>query len=481
MAVLQGICIFEKTCLRLQLCNPSTSSAACRYGSARYGAALFFSAHLPLAKLGSFLIKEPHWERRKRRNRGLSTCCSSDGDPDAAVAAAIYEVEVMVREPQQVLDSMQNRLSAQDLQLILLYFSREGRDMWYALEVFDWMQGAGRVEDDTRDLMMSIMSKWLMHVVGSGGSLEDVKSLLQEMACVGLQPEPDILQGLVCAYWDRGCKEDAVEFALDHVDDDDQGTLVALMWKMIRSNCQRQAMELVAHARESHKMKLSFRMYNGALLAAVSEQQQLTRTLRDLRVYQKQGMLGALEETEKALIKEYEKNLHTEAERIAGWALEEHQKSAAAAIHQKLLAMYCVAGHGLEAMRALWRLKLTGKTIHARLYNVVLGICAYGNHQHATQLILNTMKEDGPIPDKMTYAALFGGFVNGGHTEEAIRAFLEMLDQGFVPDKNNVLVAMKQLGKLSDFSLIQKLGQRLVQAELVEPFVLYLYIDELKL
>lgn len=468
--------MLKNACLRMQVPHPHLSSAIFRNGNSTYGSALLFSARLSLPK---FLTTKPKWG--KRGNRVLCSL-SFDGDPDAAVAAAIYEVEVMVREPQEVLDGMRDRLSAQDLQLILLYFSQAGRDAWYALEVFDWMQGAGRAGEEARDLMMSIMFKWLMHLVSSGGALEEVKSLLQDMACVGLQPEPDILQALACAYWDRGSKDDAIEFSINCVDDnDDQATLVALMWRMLRSNGQRQAMDLVRRIRASHTSKLSFRVYNVALLAAIAEQQQLTRTLRELRAYQHRGMVGALEDTEKEAIREYEKSLHAQAEKIASWALEEHQGKGAAKVHQKLLAMYCVAGHGLEAMRALWRLKLTGKSVHAKFYNVVLGICAYGNHQNATRLILNTMKEEGPVPDKTSYSALFGGFVNGGHADEAILTFLEMMDQGFVPDSSATVVAMKQLSRVSDFGLIRKLSQRLVEAELVDPFVLYVYIDELKL
>lgn len=482
MAVLQANCILENACYPLETRRKFVSLTAWSCGSRRYGDIFLLACRKPPARSARLLlIGEPSWTRKRRRRREEVCRCSSAGDDDALVAAAIYEVEVMVREPQEVLEGMRERLSTQDLQLMLLYFSQEGRDAWYALEVFEWMQGAGRAGDDTRDLMMSIMFKWLMDVVGTGGSLEDVKSLLQDMACVGLQPEPDILQALACAYWDRGSKEDALELALYHFSDDDQTTLAALMWRMTHSNNQRQAMELVTHVRNSHGSKVSFRIYNVALLAAISEQQQLTRTLRELGAYQKRGMVGQLEDADKAAIQEYERSLHEQAEQIAGWALEEHHPDAAAAVHQKLLTMYCVAGLGLEAMRALWRLKLTGKTIHARLFNVVLGICAYGNHQHATRLILNTMKADGPVPDKKSYSALFGGFMNGGHVEEAIDAFLEMLDQGFLPEKNTVLAVMKQIGKTNNISLVYKLGQRLVQAELVEPFVIYLYIDRLNL
>ncbi|KAH7426938.1 hypothetical protein KP509_10G022700 [Ceratopteris richardii] len=419
------------------------------------------------------------------QGRGNPRCRSSslDGDRDAVVSAAIYELEVMVKEPQEVLGSMSDRLSAQDLQLILLYFSQSGRDAWYALEVYEWMQGVGRAGEEAYDLMMSIMFKWLMHLASSGRPLQEVKSLLQDMTCVGLKPEPDILQAIACTYWDKGSKDDALEFTLNCSDDDDdnQTTAVALMWRMLHSNGQRQAMDLLKRIHAKPKSKLSFHIYNVALLAAIAEQQEFTRNLRKLRVYQQKGMVHALDDGDNEMIRNYEKSIHLHAEQIASWALEEHQEEKAATIHQKLLAMYCVAGYGLEAMRALWRLKLTGKAVHAKFYNVVLGVCAYGNHQHAARLILDTMKQEGPVPDKTSYSALFGGFINGGHADQAITTFLEMMDEGFIPDKNTTLLAMKQLSRVNDIALIQKLSQRLVEAELVDPFILYLYIDDLKL
>ncbi|MCO5586791.1 hypothetical protein L7F22_040733 [Adiantum nelumboides] len=447
MAVLQSTCVLRKACVRMQIHHPHLSSSLYRHGSSRYGNALF-SARLALPKI---LSSEP--KTAKRENRVLCSF-SFDGDPDATVAAAIYEVEVMVREPQEVLDGMRDRLSAQDLQLILLYFSQAGRDAWYALEVFDWMQGAGRAGEEARDLMMSVMFKWLTYLVSSGSPLDEVKSLLQDMSCVGLQPDPDILQALACAYWDKGSRDVAIEFALNCMPDDhdDQATLVALMWRMLRSNGQREAMELVRRIHATRTSKISFRLYNVALLAAIAEQQQLTRTLRDLRAYQQRGMVGALEDSDKDSIRGYEKSLHAQAEQIASWALNEHPGKGASKIYQKLLAMYCVAGRGLEAMRALWGLKLTGKIVHAKFYNVVLGICAYGNHQHATRLILNTMKEEGPVPDKASYTALFGGFANGGHADEAILAILEMLEQGFLPDRSTTIIAMKQLSSFSSIA-----------------------------
>ena len=416
----------------------------------------------------------------------LSSFSFHDDDDDAAIAEAIYEVEVLIREPQEVLEELQERLSTKDLQSILLYFSQEGRDIWYALEIFDWMKMSGRAEDEeTRDLMMSIMSKWLMRLVGSDLPLNDVKNILQDMICVGLRPDPDILQSLVIAYWDKGLKEHALDLALDNIVDDEH-CLVSLMWRMIHSNDQSQAVDLVFRLRMNvnSSKKISFGIYNIALLAVLFEQKQLTKVVRDLYAYHKKGAVELKESDEKA-IREYENKLHKKAEQIATWALEDHRQVSDSSIYKKLLAMYCISGRGLEATQTLWNLKRTHKhtqkPIQAKLFNTVLGICAYGNHPNLTRVILNMMKDDGHVPDKKSYAAIFGGFANGGHIKEAIHVFIEMLDQGLLPDNHLTLSAMRQINKVNDIQLVYKFGKSVVQAQLVDPFVVYIDIDQLNL
>lgn len=149
----------------------------------------------------SFCIKtSPTSSDRVLRRGVLSSCfkdvpgdarillCSRDdrGSCDAAehrseepFREAIFELEIMVREPAEVLGGMQERLSAKDLELVLSYFAQEGRDSWCALEVYDWMQKENRVRDETQKLMMSIMYEWVMKLVEGERSVEEVKSLLQ--------------------------------------------------------------------------------------------------------------------------------------------------------------------------------------------------------------------------------------------------------------------------------------------------------------
>lgn len=141
--------------------------------------------------VGEYVTSKSKVENRKR---GTIIRCSKEdhhrgnGNCDAAAAEqrfeepfqeAIFELEIMVREPAEVLGGMQERLSVKDLELVLTYFAQEGRDSWCALEVYEWMQRENRVGDDTQKLMMSIMYGWVMKLVEGEQSVEEVKSLLQ--------------------------------------------------------------------------------------------------------------------------------------------------------------------------------------------------------------------------------------------------------------------------------------------------------------
>jgi hypothetical protein len=115
--------------------------------------------------------------RCSRDDRG--SCDAAEHRSEEPFREAIFELEIMVREPAEVLGGMQERLSAKDLELVLTYFAQEGRDSWCALEVYEWMQKENRVRDETQKLMMSIMYEWVMKLVEGERSVEEVKSLLQ--------------------------------------------------------------------------------------------------------------------------------------------------------------------------------------------------------------------------------------------------------------------------------------------------------------
>jgi hypothetical protein len=98
---------------------------------------------------------------------------------------------------------------------VLVYFAQEGRDAYCALEVFDWLRRANRVDGETMELMAAIACGWIERLVGAGGDVADVAALLGEMDCVGLRPGFSLVEKAVAIYWDRGEREHAVEFVRD--------------------------------------------------------------------------------------------------------------------------------------------------------------------------------------------------------------------------------------------------------------------------
>lgn len=115
---------------------------------------------------------------------------------------------------------------------------------------------------------------------------------------------------------------------------------------------------------------------------------QFTKVQRQLRTYVSQGTLQELETRELEAFKTYEDNLHRDAEEIARWAEEEEVPDIMAGIYERLLAMYCIAGKGLDAERALWQMKISGREPPIEMYNTIVGICGFGKHWEAAFRIL---------------------------------------------------------------------------------------------
>lgn len=157
---------------------------------------------------------------------------------------AIEELERMTRETSDVLEGMNERLSDRELQLVLVYFSREGRDSWCALEVFDWLRKENRVDDETMELMVSIMCRWVKNLIEGEHVVGDVVDLLVDMDCVGLKPDFSLIEKAIGLYWDIGEKEKAVLFVeevlrrdIDYSGNDKEGKKGGpagyLAWKMM--------------------------------------------------------------------------------------------------------------------------------------------------------------------------------------------------------------------------------------------------------
>ena len=91
------------------------------------------------------------------------------------------------------------------------------------------------------------------------------------------------------------------------------------------------------------------------------------------------------------------------------------------------------------------------------------------------------MEDMGPIPTKKTYSVLIGGFHKGGHYRESSEAFQMMLARGLRPDSHVMLAVLRALQKAGLVSQYLHLCKTLAQVGMVEPCLLYFYIDALNL
>lgn len=157
---------------------------------------------------------------------------------------AIEELERMTRDPSDVLEEMNDRLSARELQLVLVYFSQEGRDSWCALEVFEWLRKENRVDKETMELMVTLMCSWVKKLIEGEHEIGDVVDLLVDMDCVGLRPGFSMMEKVISLYWEMGEKARAVSFVKEvlrrgiaRFEDDGEapkgGPTGYLAWKMM--------------------------------------------------------------------------------------------------------------------------------------------------------------------------------------------------------------------------------------------------------
>jgi pentatricopeptide repeat protein len=91
------------------------------------------------------------------------------------------------------------------------------------------------------------------------------------------------------------------------------------------------------------------------------------------------------------------------------------------------------------------------------------------------------MEDFGPMPVKKTYAVLIGGFLKGGNYQEASAAVHQMLDRGLRPDPHVMLAVLRSLQKADLVTHYLHLCNTLAQVGMIEPCLLYFYIDELNL
>ncbi|KAK6788525.1 hypothetical protein RDI58_012323 [Solanum bulbocastanum] len=382
---------------------------------------------------------------------------------------AIEELERMTREPSDVLEEMNERLSDRELQLVLVYFAQEGRDSWCALEVFEWLRKENRVDKETMELMVSIMCGWVQKLIGSKSEAGDVVDLLVDMDCVGLNPSFSMVEKVISLYWDAGEREGSVLFVKEvlrrqiaysdgNVDGHKAGPAGYLAWKMMEEGNYKDAVKLVIDIRDSG-LKPELYSYLIAMTAVVKELNEFGKALRKLKGFARTGLVAELDLENLGLIEEYQADLLAEGVQLSDWLIQEGGPSLFGVVHERLLAMYVCAGRGIEAERHLWQMKLSGKEVTGDLQDIVLAICASQKELGPISRLLTGMEASSSLQKKKTLSWLLRGYIKGGHLENAAETVIKMLDLGLYPDF------------LDRAAVLQRLRRRIQQSGSLETYL----------
>ncbi|XP_022753888.1 pentatricopeptide repeat-containing protein At2g30100, chloroplastic-like [Durio zibethinus] len=408
---------------------------------------------------------------------------------------AIEELERMTREPSDILEEMNDRLSSRELQLVLVYFSQEGRDSWCALEVFEWLKKENKVDSETMELMVSIMCSWVKKLIEGEGDVGDVVDLLVDMDCVGLKPGFSMIEKVISMYCEREKKEGAVMFVkevlrrgISYEDDDGEGQKGGptgyLAWKMMVEGNYRDATKLVIDLRESG-LRPEIYSYLIAMTAIVKELNEFAKALRKLKGFVRSGLVAELDMENIELIEKYQSDLLADGLRLSNWASQEGSSSLYGLIHERLLAMYICAGRGVEAERQLWEMKLVGKEADGDLYDIVLAICASQKEASAISRLLTRLEVSSSLRRRKTLSWLLRGYIKGGHIVDAAETVVKMLDLGLYPEYLDRAAVLQELRKKiqqpGNTQAYINLCKRLYDASLIGPCILYLYIKKYKL
>ncbi|KAI5408567.1 pentatricopeptide repeat-containing protein At2g30100, chloroplastic [Lathyrus oleraceus] len=409
---------------------------------------------------------------------------------------AIEELERMTREPSDVLEEMNDRLSARELQLVLVYFSQDGRDSWCALEVFDWLRKENRVDKETMELMVSIMCGWVKKLIQEQHGVGDVVDLLVDMDCVGLRPGFSMIEKVISLYWDMGEKEGAALFVEEVLrrgvswnEGDPQGHKGGptgyLAWKMMAEGDYKGAVRLVIRFREAG-LKPEIYSYLVAMTAIVKELNEFAKALRKLKSFARAGLVTEFDREDVELAENYQSELLADGARLSNWVIQDgSHPSLHGAIHERLLAMYICAGHGIEAEKQLWEMKLVGKEADRGLYDIVLAICASQKETAATGRLMTQLEFASSAQKKKSLSWLLRGYIKGGHFNEAAETVMKMLELGIYPEYLDRVAVVQGLRKRvhqnGNLDTYFKLCKSLSEANLIGPCLVYLYTRKYKL
>ncbi|KAJ6409345.1 hypothetical protein OIU84_008939 [Salix udensis] len=400
----------------------------------------------------------------------LDQYVTSDGEEEMGEGffEAIEELERMTREPSDILEEMNDRLSARELQLVLVYFSQEGRDSWCALEVFEWLRKENRVDKETMELMVSIMCSWVKKLIEGEQDVGDVVDLLVDMDCVGLKPSFSMIEKVISLYWDMGKKEGAVSFVKEVLrrgiaysgDDGGEkgGPTGYLTWKMMVDGDYRNAVKFVIHLRESG-LKPEIYAYLIAMTAVVKELNEFSKALRKLKGYSRSGMVTELDAENVELVEKYQSDLLADGVCLSSWVIQEGSP-----------ALYGV---------------LVGKEADGDLYDIVLAICASQKEASSVARLLTRIEVTSSMRKKKSLSWLLRGYIKGGHYDEAAETLIKMLDLGLYPGYLDRVAVMQGLRKrIQQWGNVEpylKLCKRLSDVNLIGPSLVYLYIKKYKL
>uniref|UniRef100_A0A1J3ER86 Pentatricopeptide repeat-containing protein, chloroplastic n=1 Tax=Noccaea caerulescens TaxID=107243 RepID=A0A1J3ER86_NOCCA len=412
---------------------------------------------------------------------------------------AIEELERMAREPSDILEEMNHRLSSRELRLMLVYFAQDGRDSWCTLEVFEWLKKENRVDEEIMELMVSIMCGWVKKLIEEECDAAQVFDLLIEMDCVGLRPGFSMMEKVIALYCEMEKKEDAVLFVKEVLKRRDaSGYIVVgsesrkggptgyLAWKLMVDGDYKKAVDLVMDLRVSG-LKPEAYSYLIAMTAIVKELNSLGKTLRELKRFTRAGFVTEIDDHDRLLIEKYQSELISRGVELAAWAIQEGQQngSIVGAVHERLLAMYICAGRGPEAEKQLWKMKLAGREPEADLHDIVMAICASQREVSAVSRFLTRVEFMGDKRKKKSLSWLLRGYVKGGHFEEAAETLTTMIDSGLYPEYMDRVAVMqgmtRRIQRPRDVEAYMGLCKKMFDAGLVGPCLVYMYMDKYKL
>lgn len=461
---------------------------------------------LPKFNDGSFKYQNPLFVAKpissKRKNSvELDQFVTSDDEEEEeemgdGFLEAIEELERMTREPSDVLEEMNDRLSAKELQLVLVYFSQDGRDSWCALEVFDWLRKENRVDKETMELMVAIMCGWVKKLIMEKHGVGDVVDLLVDMDCVGLRPGFSMIEKVISLYWDMGEKDGACLFVEEVLrrgiacsEDDPEGHKGGptgyLAWKMMAEGDYQGAVRLVIRFREAG-LKPEIYSYLVAMTAVVKELNGFAKALRKMKSFARAGLITEFDQEDVKLTEKYQSDLLVDGARLSKWVIQDGSPSSLhGIIHERLLTMYICAGRGIEAEKQLWEMKLVGKEADGGLYDIVLAICASQKEAKSTARLMTRLEVASSPQKKKSLSWLLRGYIKGGHFSEAAETVMKMLELGFYPeylDRVAVVQGLrKRIQQYGNLDLYIKLCKSLSEANLIGPCLLYLYVRKYKL